>query len=108
MDKLDKMFQLQKLLQLKIGYQPEQYRMDYFKDMFIGCITELCEVIENTAWKPWKKSSKTDLIKTRKELIDVWHFLINLSISAGLTPETIFNEFIKKNEINNRRQDNGY
>lgn len=108
MDKLDQMFCLQKNLQLKIGYNPEKYNIEYFNLMFIGCITELCEAIEQTKWKPWKKSARTDLIKVRKELIDVWHFLINLSIASGLTPDKIFEEFCMKNKINNGRQNNGY
>lgn len=107
-DKLDMMFYLQKQLQYKLGYNFLEFDNNYFNLMFIGCITELCEVIENTKWKSWKKSSINDIKKVQKELIDVWHFLINLSIACNLEPNELYCEFLKKNQENNERQKNGY
>jgi len=69
---------------------------------------ELAEALQETPWKVWKKGQVMDLGKFQEELVDCWHFLINLSLAAGFTPETLFKAFIAKNEINFRRQKEGY
>jgi dimeric dUTPase (all-alpha-NTP-PPase superfamily) len=107
-DKLETLFYLQKQLQIRLGYNFIEFNNEYFNLMFIGAITELCEMIEKTKWKPWKKSSKNDIKEIQKELIDVWHFIINLSIACNLEPDTLIKKFIEKNKENNKRQDNGY
>lgn len=107
-DKLDYLFKIQTKLQIKLGYNYNDFNNDYFNLMFIGAITELCEMLEKTKWKPWKKTTKNDIIEIQKELIDVWHFVINLSIHCGLTPDYLFNMYINKNNINKERQKNEY
>lgn len=107
-DKLDRMFWLQKQLQKRLGYDFTEFNNNYFNLMYIGCITELSEVIENTKWKPWKQSSSNNILEIKKELIDVFHFLINMCIACNLEPNELFYEFLNKNQENNRRQENGY
>ena len=107
-DKLEMMFYIQKQLQKKMNYTFTEFNNEYFNLMFIGCITELCEVIENSKWKPWKNSSINKIGEIQKELIDVWHFLINLTIASGLEPNELYYEFIRKNQENIKRQKNGY
>ena len=65
-DKLETLFYLQKKLQNKLGYSFIEFNNEYFNLMFIGAITELCEMLEKTKWKPWKKSSKN---KDRKSVV---------------------------------------
>jgi dimeric dUTPase (all-alpha-NTP-PPase superfamily) len=108
MDKLDEMFEMQKTLQIRLGNQPMLFDQRNFELMYIGCITELCEMIENTAWKPWKKSAVTNEENLKQEIIDLWHFVINITMCSGVNPELLFKMFCEKNEINNRRQNNGY
>lgn len=107
-DKLEIMFDMQKKLQKQLGYNFIAFDNNYFNLMFIGCITELSEVIENTMWKPWKLSSRNNIIKTQEELIDVFHFLINMCIACNLSPEELFEKFIKKNNENMERNKHGY
>ena len=108
-DKFDmfmQMFRMQKRLQEKIGS-----RMDTQMQLnlqFIGAITELCEVLEQTAWKPWKKSAKTNQQKAVEELVDVFHFIINLMLCLNVTPQQLFELYQKKHEENIRRQNEGY
>jgi dimeric dUTPase (all-alpha-NTP-PPase superfamily) len=108
MDKLDYIFKMQEDLQKRLGYNYKEFNNNYFNLMFIGAITELCEMLEKTKWKPWKKSANNDITEIQKEIIDAWHFLINLSIHAGMSSDYLFNMYINKNNINHERQKNGY
>lgn len=106
--KLEKMFLMQLELQQKLGYDPLKYDQRYFELMYIGCIAELNEMLENTPWKPWKKRSKLNKFELTEEVIDLWHFVINITMICGITPGMLFLMFEAKNNTNNKRQENGY
>ena len=108
MDKLDKLFLRQLNLQTRLGYDPLKYDQRYFELMYMGCITELNEMLENTPWKPWKKSATLKKDELKKEVVDLWHFVINITLACGITPKELYNMFEEKNEINIRRQEHGY
>ena len=71
-------------------------------------------------WKPWKSKhseamsrSLSDLTEEElKELhfewIDKLHFMLNIAIAIGLTPDMITNYYMAKNKENRDRQKNGY
>lgn len=107
-DKLDMMFSMQYHLQKRLNYVFKDFDNHYFNLMYIGCITELSEVMENTKWKPWKKSSHNDIGKVKEELVDVLHFFINMCLACNFTSEELYHMYIEKNNENNRRQNNGY
>jgi dimeric dUTPase (all-alpha-NTP-PPase superfamily) len=44
----------------------------------------------------------------RVEVIDLWHFLISLSMCVGLKPDDILDVYRQKHAVNRQRQDNGY
>lgn len=77
--------------------------------------------IGNAVWKPWKKDhtekapnmkfsdmSKNDLKELKMELIDIQHFLFNMMLAVGMTPEELFNYYFSKNAENRNRQKRGY
>lgn len=76
--------------------------------------------IGNGVWKPWKKShkqiteltyngmSENDKKELKMELIDMQHFLFNMMLSVGMTPEEFFNYYYSKNKENRERQKRGY
>jgi len=112
-DKLKMLFGIQNNLQEKIGFHIEQMdcyrRQRYIEKMFIGMVTELSEAIEETPWKkPWKKSVVHNEEKFKQELIDAWHFLINLSIASGMDADELFKRYTEKHDINEKRQEDGY
>lgn len=81
------------------------------KNQILALVDEAMEALREIPWKPWKNIltfESVDLIKFRTELIDIQHFLINLFLYAGMTPEMVWKIFLEKNKINNQRQDNGY
>ena len=75
------------------------------------CDAIVCEAVElkqEIGWKYWKKPIEVDSEKVRAEYADVLHFVIQLGIELGLTPDTILNEYMLKHEINMNRHTNGY
>lgn len=58
-------------------------------------------------WKWWSKDS-LDIQNIRVEIVDLLHFLVSLAQCAGLTADDIYKVYLQKNEINFRRQADGY
>lgn len=70
---------------------------------------EIHEFVRELNWKPWKQTKKEVNVETvQKELIDAWHFLIELSLMWGLNSENVHDLYLQKNLENNQRQDKGY
>ena len=69
---------------------------------------EAVELQRETSWKWWKKETKTDMDKVQEEIIDIWHFMIQVSIEAGLDPKKLIEKYMEKNRENVARQERGY
>ncbi len=69
---------------------------------------EAVELQRETNWKWWKKETKTDIDKVQGEIIDIWHFMIQVSIEAGLDSKKIVEKYMEKNRENLARQERGY
>lgn len=69
---------------------------------------EAVELQRETNWKWWKKETKTDIDKVQGEIIDMWHFMIQISIEAGLDPKKLIEKYMEKNRENLARQERGY
>jgi len=71
-------------------------------------VHEAIELQRTTNWKWWKTPTAFNEIQAKEELIDIWHFVVQASIELNLTPDDILKEYKRKNEINKKRQKNGY
>lgn len=72
-------------------------------------VEELYEAINHLKNKPWKQTfKKTDVEAFKEELADMWHFLIEMHILAGMSPLDVFRAYFKKSLINEQRQQGGY
>ena len=71
-------------------------------------VHEAIELQRETNWKWWKKDIILDNEKLQEEIIDLWHFLIQLSIEAGFDPQTLISKYMEKNKENTGRQLRGY
>ena len=71
-------------------------------------VHEAIELQRETNWKWWKKDKAIENEKLQDEVIDLWHFLIQLSIEAGFEPQTLISKYIEKNKENTGRQLRGY
>ena len=71
-------------------------------------VHEAVELQRETNWKWWKKDKVLDNEKLQEEIIDLWHFLIQLSIEAGFEPQMLISKYNEKNKENTGRQLRGY
>jgi dimeric dUTPase (all-alpha-NTP-PPase superfamily) len=71
-------------------------------------VHEAIELQRETNWKWWKKDNDIERNKIQDEIIDIWHFLLQLSIEAGLDSRKLIELYIKKNKENLDRQIQGY
>jgi len=105
-DKLETMFRMQKDLQdfLKMDMTTQSY----INMNFMALSDELHELLHTTPWKPWKKQQTLDVEEAKKELVDLFHFYMNLCLAVGMGPDELFDRYKTKNMENVGRQLRGY
>jgi dimeric dUTPase (all-alpha-NTP-PPase superfamily) len=111
-DQFRELFRLQKALNERIGVrtdgmsEPEKARwvLNYSRAMS----QEIAELTDSVPWKWWAKYQKFDEQNARVEVVDLFHFLISLAQVLGLSADDVFNAYVKKNEVNFKRQESGY
>ena len=69
---------------------------------------EIAELIDSVPWKWWAKYQEFDEQNAKVEIIDLFHFLISLAQVMGMTPEDVYQAYVKKNKVNHDRQESGY
>jgi len=86
------------------------HRVQYLlKDMAWRITEELGEAMNNLKNRPWKKMHiKTNKAAYEEELIDAFHFFIELLITSGFTPTKLYKAYVTKADINKKRQSSGY
>ena len=112
MDKLDKIFEMQDVLNQRIGVVTDQlseedktkWVLNYTRAMQ----QELAELIDSVPWKWWAKYQDFDEQNAKVEIVDLFHFLISLAQVMGMTPGDVYEAYVKKNAVNHQRQENGY
>ena len=112
-DTLGKLFELQKEFQIKFyndvdvlpKEMPEKIPMQ-----ITSLIAELGEILEEDQnWKSWRKNPPpVNYDNLLTEVVDVFHFLINIALFLGFDSDDVYNRFIKKNKKNIERQNNNY
>jgi dimeric dUTPase (all-alpha-NTP-PPase superfamily) len=65
------------------------------------------ELSEEIPWKWWSKQ-ELDLDAIRVEIVDLLHFWISLALASGLDAREVHRLYVLKNDVNIRRQENGY
>ena len=120
MDKLDKIYRHQKMLQEKLGTldkikKSDSMKQQYINQMILALHEEAVEIMRETAYKNpdyvpfgWKKGQKFDEEKFKEEIIDIIHFVMNLCIVAKMDTEEIYLRYLNKNKENFDRKDRGY
>jgi dimeric dUTPase (all-alpha-NTP-PPase superfamily) len=109
-DKLQHMYDLQKELQDRLlATKYEDYNsLAITNTMFLAMFAELGELLNETSWKPWKEHYDIDKYKIKEELSDVFHFFLAIMIQLNITPDELYKEYVKKNEVNHQRQSEHY
>jgi dimeric dUTPase (all-alpha-NTP-PPase superfamily) len=111
-DQLRELFRMQKALNERIGVRTEgmsdedktKWLLNYCRAMS----QEIAELTDSVPWKWWAKYQKFDQQNARVEVVDLFHFLISLAQVLGMSAEDVFNAYVRKNEVNFKRQDTGY
>ncbi|MEC8190971.1 MAG: dUTPase [Verrucomicrobiota bacterium] len=112
MDKLDEIFEQQKALNSRIGVKTEdmsegdkaQWVLNYTRAMQ----QEIAELIDSVPWKWWAKYQEFDEQNAKVEVVDLFHFLISIAQVLGMSPEDVYQAYVKKNKVNHNRQESGY
>lgn len=108
---LKMMFSLQRQFQERIGRpvsdKPDPVAIVYQVTSIVGEIGEILEEYQH--WKPWRKNPpEYDRSSLLYEVVDLWHFVINLTLYLGFNEDELFSAFIEKNKVNFERQEAGY
>jgi dimeric dUTPase (all-alpha-NTP-PPase superfamily) len=113
-DRLSRMFQMQTDLQQVMppvrefpSPDPNEL-MSQIRGSALALIAELVEMLDETGWKPWAASNHINRDAYRGEIIDMWHFFMNLCILGGVSPSDLYDGYIRKHNVNRERQENGY
>ena len=69
---------------------------------------ELHEAMGETGWKPWATSNHLNAEAFHGELVDAFHFFMNLCLASGLTVEKLFEGYNIKLQKNIQRQRDAY
>jgi len=113
MDRLEEMLHAQRELQELInGYtlesQSDELRIANIKESYVALIKELGEVLDEIGWKSWATSRHINYEAARGEVVDCWHFLMNLALHLNVTADDLYEGYRRKREKNERRQREGY
>lgn len=71
-------------------------------------IHECVELQRETNFKWYKKPKELDMPHIKEELVDIQHFVVQLAIELGMTPEELIEEYNKKLDTNIERARTGY
>ena len=112
MDKFSEMFDLQKQLNKRIGVDTDNMtddeRINWILNYSRALSQEGAELIDSVPWKWWAKYQKFDKNNAKVEIVDMFHFLISLAQTLGMTADDVHELYTKKNKVNHNRQDSGY
>lgn len=114
MDKLEAAFTLQRELQRSTyGKDPGEItdpeeRVQFIKDMNLALQDELHEMLGEVGWKPWATSRHVNEEAAKGELVDGFHFFMNLCMAVNMDAEELFERYQEKRLRNKQRQAEGY
>ncbi|HTI69920.1 MAG TPA: dUTPase [Candidatus Limnocylindria bacterium] len=111
-DQLRELFRMQKALNARIGvFTDDMSEADKTKWILNYCRAmsqEMAELTDSVPWKWWAKYQKFDEQNARVEVVDLLHFLISMAQVLGMSADDVFQAYLKKNEVNFKRQESGY
>lgn len=91
-------------------------RAAFIRDHFVYLDQELQEMLYEVPyfkhWKDYSKMTNEELeaayTKAKEELVDAWHFFMNLMLGLGMSADELYDGYLIKNKENIRRQEDGY
>ena len=91
-------------------------RAAFIRDHYVYLDQELQEMLYEVPffkhWKDYSKMTDAEIVaaydKAKEELVDAWHFFMNLMLGLGMSAEELYDGYLLKNKENIRRQNEGY
>ncbi len=112
MDKLEEIFQMQEKLNERIGVSvkalPEEEQVRWLLNYTRAIQQETAELIDSVPWKWWARYQEFDKQNARVEIVDLFHFLVSAAQVLGMSADDVYQAYLKKNQVNHSRQDDGY
>ena len=111
-DQLRELWRMQKALNDRIGVNmegmSEEEKTKWILNYRRAMTQDIAELTDSVPWKWWAKYQKFDEQNARVEVVDLFHFLISIAQVLGMSADDVFAAYLKKNEVNFKRQDSGY
>jgi dimeric dUTPase (all-alpha-NTP-PPase superfamily) len=112
LDQLRELWRMQKALNDRIGVNMEamsdEEKTKWILNYCRAMTQEIAELTDSVPWKWWAKYQKFDEQNARVEVVDLFHFLISIAQVLGMSADDVFAAYLKKNEVNFKRQESGY
>lgn len=110
---LEQALQAQRELQIKsYGQDPgvltDEQKVEWIRWNVLALEDELHEALAEVGWKPWAKSKHVNRDAYVSELVDAFHFLMNLMLVVGCSADEFLDKYFQKRGINAARQAAGY
>lgn len=110
---------LQEMIDLQAKLQSETYgkdiskldtreKIEAYRINMMALQDELHEALNEMSWKPWAKAEYFNDDRVQQELVDAWHFFMNLMIISGMDAEKLHLRYLAKRKVNIKRQEDGY
>lgn len=78
-------------------------------EIFGYTVREFSEAMAHLKKKPWRNEAPdVDRDEFEEEVIDTFHFFLEFMITAGITPEVLFEAYQRKMAVNVARQEGSY
>lgn len=111
-DQLRELFRMQQALNERIGVKTaamsDEEKVKWLLNYCRAMSQEIAELTDSVPWKWWAKYQKFDQQNARVEVVDLFHFLISLAQVLGMSADDVFQAYMRKNEVNFKRQETGY
>ena len=98
MDKLENIFELQDVLNRRIGVNMDEMndedRAKWILNYVRAMQQELAELTDSVPWKWWAKYQEFDKQNAKVEIVDLFHFLISLAQVMGMSADDVHEEVL--------------
>ena len=111
MDKFEEIFRMQAALNARIGVTlpppTDEEKAKWVLNYTRALQQETAELIDSVPWKWWAKYQKFDEQNAKVEVVDLFHFLVSLAQTLGMSADDVYQAYLKKNAVNHQPQDSG-
>lgn len=88
--------------------ETDEDKLEWIRWNVLALEDELHELLAETGWKPWAKSKHINREAYISELVDSFHFLMNLMLVVDCSVPEFLAKYFEKRGINVKRQADGY